>query len=284
MHATLLFNTHAIFSWSAQCLASVTGKNATLTESALAARSTFPPTSSRQPRTQRSRKPLEPQTHAQGAYLNAIEVYDLVFCMGPAGTGKTYVATARAAEALDPSDIKKIIITRPAVGAEEEYGFLPGELEEKIAPWAAPVIAILEERLGQALVEYMLDSQDHRDRTARHAPRPHVQRRLGHLRRGAERDRQADEAVPHPLRQELQDDRRRRPLRSVRPPEGALSGFIDAWELMRGHKNVGFIEFTLDDIVRSGMCREILLRYSKKGTPTLVFGFHAPSFLSQPAG
>lgn len=234
-----------------------------------------------QPRTQRSRKPLEPQNHAQAAYLNAINVYDLVFCMGPAGTGKTYVAAARAAEALDSKQIKKIIITRPAVGAEEEYGFLPGELEEKIAPWAAPVIAILEERLGAGVVEYMLDAK-----IIEIAP-------LGMLRGHTFNDAwvifdEAQNATPKQMKLFLTRFGKNCKMIVDADPydqcdlgDGALSGFIDAWEVMRGHQSVGFVEFTLDDIVRSGMCREILLRYSKKGTN---LGFHAPSFLSQPAG
>lgn len=236
-----------------------------------------------QPRTQRSRQPLEPQNNAQAAYLNAIDVYDLVFCMGPAGTGKTYVAAARAAEALAAKQIKKIIITRPAVGAEEEYGFLPGELDEKIAPWAAPVIAILEERLGAGVVEYMLDAK-----IIEIAP-------LGMLRGHTFNDAwvifdEAQNATPKQMKLFLTRFGKNckmivdaDPYEQCDLPEGAMSGFIDAWEVMRSHPNVGFIEFTLDDIVRSGMCREILLRYSKKGTALGQLGFHAPTFLSQSA-
>lgn len=238
------------------------------------------------PRIQRSTKPLEPQTHAQAAYLNAIEVYDLVFCMGPAGTGKTYVATARAAEELAARRIEKLIITRPAVGAEEEYGFLPGELEEKIAPWAAPVIAILNERLGEGTVEYMLQAKK-----IEIAP-------LGMLRGHTFNNAwvifdEAQNATPKQMKLFLTRFGKNCKMIVDADPydqcdigDGNMSGFVDAWELMRGQKQTGFIEFTLDDIVRSGMCREILLRYhSKKGTN---LGFHptsftAPPFLSQPA-
>jgi phosphate starvation-inducible PhoH-like protein len=237
------------------------------------------------PRIQRSRKPLEPQTEAQAAYLNAIDVYDLVFCMGPAGTGKTYVAAARAAEMLERKEIKKIIITRPAVGAEEEYGFLPGELEEKIAPWAAPVIAILEERLGSGPVEYMLQAK-----IIEIAP-------LGMLRGHTFNDAlvifdEAQNATPKQMKLFLTRFGKNckmivdaDPYDQCDLPEGTRSGFVDGWEVMKGHRNVGFVEFSLDDIVRSGMCREILLQYASKGTQLgQQFGFHSPAFLSQSAG
>lgn len=234
------------------------------------------------PRTQKSRKPLEPRTDAQASYLNAIDTYDLVFCMGPAGTGKTYVAAARAAEELDRKRIKKIIITRPAVGAEEEYGFLPGELEEKIAPWAAPVIAILEERLGAGAVEYMLQAKQ-----IEIAP-------LGMLRGHTFNDAwvifdEAQNATPKQMKLFLTRFGENckmivdaDPYDQCDLPEGTKSGFLDAWDVMKGHRSVGFVEFTLDDIVRSGMCRDILLRYSEKGThlgQPIGFG-RPPAFLA----
>lgn len=238
-----------------------------------------------QPRTQRSRKPLQAKTDAQASYLNAIDVYDLVFCMGPAGTGKTYIPAARAAEELDRGRIKKFIITRPAVGAEEEYGFLPGELEEKIAPWAAPVIAILEERLGAGAVEYMLQAKK-----IEIAP-------LGMLRGHTFNDTwvlfdEAQNATPKQMKLFLTRFGENckmivdaDPYDQCDLPAGSLSGFIDAMNVMKGHPSVGFVQFTLDDIVRSGMCREILLRYSEKGT-TLGqnTGFHRPpAFLASAA-
>jgi phosphate starvation-inducible PhoH-like protein len=236
------------------------------------------------PRIQRSTKPLEAQTEAQAAYLNAIDVYDLVFCMGPAGTGKTYIPAARAAEALARRDIEKFIITRPAVGADEEYGFLPGELEEKIAPWAAPVIAILEERLGSGTVEYMLQAKK-----IEIAP-------LGMLRGHTFNNTwvlfdEAQNATPKQMKLFLTRFGKNCKMIVDADPydqcdigDGHMTGFVDAWELMKGHPKTGFIEFTLDDIVRSGMCRDILLRYhTRKGTNLGNIGFHAPAFLAERA-
>lgn len=103
------------------------------------------------PRLTRSppRKKIEPKNETQAVYMQAIQTKDLVFGTGPAGTGKTYVAVAMAADALADKRIDKIILTRPAIeAAGERLGFLPGELDEKYAPYIEPVRQILNERLG----------------------------------------------------------------------------------------------------------------------------------------
>jgi len=102
--------------------------------------------------------PIEPQTEAQKRYLNAMKSFWLVMGVGPAGTGKTYIAAAYAAQQLQAGRIEKIIITRPAVEAGEQLGYLPGEKEEKYEPWIAPFREVLEERLGKQFVEYLLKS------------------------------------------------------------------------------------------------------------------------------
>jgi phosphate starvation-inducible PhoH-like protein len=201
--------------------------------------------------------------------------------MGPAGTGKTYIPAAYAAELFDAKQIKKIIVTRPAVGADEEHGFLPGDLNEKVAPWAAPVIAILEERLGAGAVEYMIESKQ-----IEIAP-------LGMLRGHTFNDAfvifdEAQNATKKQMKLFLTRFGKNckmvvdaDPYEQCDIGEGSMSGFVDGWEVMKGHRSVGFIQFTLDDIVRSGMCREILLRYNnQKGTP---LGFQLPVNNEPPA-
>lgn len=92
-------------------------------------------------------KALNPE---QSTYLKALKENEMVFALGRAGTGKTYMPTALAADLFISKEIKKLIIVRPAVAAGgENLGYLPGELEDKLAPWAAPVLDILEERLGK---------------------------------------------------------------------------------------------------------------------------------------
>lgn len=104
----------------------------------------------------RALEPISAKTENQRRYINAIRNFQLVFGLGPAGTGKTYIAGAIAAEMLEAKKCEKIIITRPAVDAGESLGFLPGELEEKYEPYLAPLRAVLDERLGRSFVDYLL--------------------------------------------------------------------------------------------------------------------------------
>lgn len=100
--------------------------------------------------------PLTPKTENQKRYLAAMKSFVLTFGIGAAGTGKTYVAGAYAAQLLQSKQIEKLIITRPVVEAGESLGFLPGELEEKYEPYIVPFRQVLEERLGKSFVQYMI--------------------------------------------------------------------------------------------------------------------------------
>lgn len=101
-------------------------------------------------------QPIIAQNEAQKRYINAIRTQTITFASGPAGVGKTWLAGALAAEQLTGRKIEKIIITRPAVEAGEKLGFLPGEIEEKYAPYLAPFRDVLDERLGKSFVELAL--------------------------------------------------------------------------------------------------------------------------------
>lgn len=100
--------------------------------------------------------PLEPKTEQQRRYINAIKNFQITFGLGCAGTGKTYIAGAIAADMIERKQVEKIIITRPAVDAGESLGFLPGELEEKYEPYIAAFRDVLNERLGKTHVDYLL--------------------------------------------------------------------------------------------------------------------------------
>jgi phosphate starvation-inducible PhoH-like protein len=102
------------------------------------------------------RPKIEPKTEIQSIYMQAILSKALVFGIGPAGTGKTYLPTALAAEALMSKRIAQIIVTRPAVETDESLGFLPGELEEKYEPYLQPVRQVLVERMGVGAFECAL--------------------------------------------------------------------------------------------------------------------------------
>lgn len=94
-------------------------------------------------------EPLVPLNAKQRRYMNALSNSEQVFTLGPAGTGKTYIAAASAADKFRNGQISKIILTRPAVGVDEEHGFLPGGLKDKLAPWLVPFTEVLERRLGK---------------------------------------------------------------------------------------------------------------------------------------
>ena len=99
------------------------------------------------------------KTDAQKRYINSIKAYQLTFATGPAGTGKTWLCAAIAAQMLVSGEIERIVITRPAVEAGENLGFLPGEIEEKYSPYLAPFNDVLNERLGSAFVEYLVKNE-----------------------------------------------------------------------------------------------------------------------------
>jgi len=90
---------------------------------------------------------IRPRTEGQSAYIKAIREHDLVFCTGPAGTGKTYLAVAMAVEALKSKRVRKLVLVRPAVEAGESLGFLPGDLQAKINPYLRPLLDALREMM-----------------------------------------------------------------------------------------------------------------------------------------
>jgi phosphate starvation-inducible protein PhoH and related proteins len=99
---------------------------------------------------------LIPRNDKQNDYLQALKHYSQVVVFGPAGTGKTYCVSTFAANQFHMKFIDKIVITRPHVAVGKDIGFLPGTLEEKAAPWALPVLDVLEEHLGKGVVETAL--------------------------------------------------------------------------------------------------------------------------------
>jgi phosphate starvation-inducible PhoH-like protein len=98
-------------------------------------------------------KKIRPRTPGQAEYVQAIRDHDLVFCNGPAGTGKTYLAVATAVESLKAQQIGKIVLVRPAVEAGESLGFLPGDLQAKINPYLRPLLDALREMMDYELVK-----------------------------------------------------------------------------------------------------------------------------------
>ncbi|MFA9261808.1 MAG: PhoH family protein [Undibacterium sp.] len=203
---------------------------------------------------------VKPLNDAQRAYDAAFKSSNIIFGVGPAGTGKTWLAARRAAEALEDGLIEKIIVTRPAVEAGESLGFLPGELEEKYEPYIRPVREALEEKLGSSHVEYLL-------KTGVIEARP-----LAYLRGSTIKNSWliADEMQNATPKQFM--------MLLSRIGEGSkfivngdptqtdivgISGLKDAVDRLKGMSGFSLIEFEIADIVRSGVCQEIVRRYSK---------------------
>lgn len=111
-------------------------------------------------RHERNLPPIRPLNATQAAYLDALRCSEQVFVLGPAGTGKTWLAATHAADRLRGHQIDKIILTRPNVPCGRSLGFFPGDLNEKFAPWAAPVVEAIKERMGRNAFEIALKNGD----------------------------------------------------------------------------------------------------------------------------
>jgi phosphate starvation-inducible PhoH-like protein len=96
---------------------------------------------------------IRPKSHGQARFIEAIRQHDVVFCYGPAGTGKTYLAVAMAAAALKQETVRKIVLVRPAVEAGESLGYLPGDLQAKINPYLRPLMDALHEMMDHDLIK-----------------------------------------------------------------------------------------------------------------------------------
>jgi len=101
-------------------------------------------------------KTIKPKSIGQAALLDAIDARNLVMALGPAGTGKTYLAIAKAVEALEAGKVGRIVLSRPAVEAGESIGFLPGEMEDKLAPYLRPLYDVLSDRLSMKRVRALM--------------------------------------------------------------------------------------------------------------------------------
>lgn len=107
-------------------------------------------------RDNRDTSPIAARNEAQARYIEAIDRKQLIFSTGEAGCGKTWISAAKAAEALVHKDIDRIIVTRPVLQADEDLGFLPGDIGEKFAPYFRPVYDVLLRRLGASFMQYCL--------------------------------------------------------------------------------------------------------------------------------
>lgn len=203
---------------------------------------------------------LRAQTEAQGQYLTALQSSEIVFAIGPAGTGKTYVAAAWAAQQMMDKRIDRIILTRPNVETGEEMGHLPGTLEEKFAPYLNPFREILIERMGKGHYEYCLKAEYI-------LPKP-----VGFMRGETFNDAvvivdEAQNLTPEQLKMILTRIGKNCLMIIDGDPDQCdirgPSGLADAVKRIGGLEGVRVVEFTEDDIVRNGLIRHILAAYRR---------------------
>ena len=179
---------------------------------------------------------VRPKTAGQKRYVEAIRSNVITFGLGPAGTGKSWLAVAMAVQALQDKQVQRIILTRPAVEAGERLGFLPGDLMAKVDPYLRPLYDALYDMVEPRGRAAPPGAPDRRGRAPGLHAGPDAERELHHPRRGPEHHARADEDVPHPHRVRVQgrDHGRHHPggraRRSQRPPgprtgaDGASTG------------------------------------------------------------
>jgi phosphate starvation-inducible PhoH-like protein len=207
-----------------------------------------------------SGRPVRPQTPGQLAYCQAIDKNDLVFCIGPAGSGKTYLAVAMAVQALRKQRIKRIVLVRPAVEAGEKLGFLPGDLQAKVNPYLRPLLDALHDMMGFEQVRVYTETN-----VIEIIP-------LAYMRGRTLNDAyiildEAQNTTPTQMKMFLT----RMGMRSkmvvtgditqVDLQVGTKSGLVDAWEKLAGIDGVEFHEMTRSDIVRHRLVQDIVNAY-----------------------
>jgi phosphate starvation-inducible PhoH-like protein len=209
------------------------------------------------------KRPILPKSRAQRQYVEAIRSHDLIFGIGPAGTGKTYLAMAMAASWLMQKKVKRIVMARPAVEAGEKLGFLPGDLAEKVNPYLRPLYDALHDMLEFERVEQLRERGQievaplafMRGRTlndafvildeAQNATSEQMRMFLTRLGFGSKAVVTGD-------------------ITQTDLPQGARSGLREARELLSGTEGIAFCGFSDEDVVRHPLVQKIIVAYEKR--------------------
>ncbi len=205
-------------------------------------------------------KQIKPKTLGQKFYLEAIKKYDLVFSIGPAGTGKTYLAVVMAIKALRAKEVQRLVLTRPAVEAGEKLGFLPGDLQEKVDPYLRPLYDALYDILGTENTQKYLERN-----IIEIAP-------LAYMRGRTLEDAFIilDEAQNTTVEQMKMFLTRlgfgsraviTGDITQIDLPKGQLSGLVHARKILADIDSIAFHHLTGEDIVRHPLVQDIIKAY-----------------------
>lgn len=215
-------------------------------------------------------KIIKAKTANQAKIVEAIAQNDLVFALGPAGTGKTYVAVALAVQALKSKQVKKIILTRPAVEAGESLGFLPGDMKEKIDPYIRPIYDALGDMMeAEKLKQYQENN------IIEIAPLAYMRGRT--LSNAFVLLDEAQNTTPMQLKMFLTRMGQGSKMiitgdkTQIDLPLKQKSGLIDAVEILKNTKGIAFVELTGKDVTRHPLVREIIQAYDEAGTGQTSF-------------
>ena len=210
------------------------------------------------------RADLHGRTPNQIAYLDAIRAHDISFGIGPAGTGKTYLAVACAVDALERDTVKRIVLVRPAVEAGERLGFLPGDLAQKVDPYLRPLFDALYDLMGFDKAAKLLERQ-----TIELAPLAYMRgRTLNHSFIILD---EAQNTTPEQMKMFLTrigfgtkavitGD-----ITQIDLGRGQKSGLIEAERVLAGVRGIAFVRFTSADVVRHPLVQKIIDAYERDG-------------------
>ena len=208
-------------------------------------------------------KPITPRNPAQHQYATAIRENDIVFSIGPAGTGKTYLAMAMAMDAFSKGMVKRIILTRPAVEAGEALGFLPGDLAQKINPYLRPLYDALYDMMDFEKARLLIEQE-----TIEIAPLAFMRGRT--LNNAFVILDEAQNTTSQQMKMFLTrigygskavvtGD-----ITQIDLPGGKTSGLVEAKKILNRIKGIDFIHFSKDDVVRHRLVSNIIDAYEKK--------------------
>jgi len=207
-------------------------------------------------------KQIGPKTPGQREYVEAIKKFDIVFGIGPAGTGKTYLAMATAVEALKKQEVRRIILTRPAIEAGESLGFLPGDMYEKISPYLRPLYDAIYDMMEAERIEKYLETG-----IIEVAPLAYMRGRtlndafivLDEAQNcTAEQMKMFLTRLGFDSKAVITGDITQSDL-----PEGKPIGLLQAKDLLKEIEGIKFIYFTGSDVVRHALVQRIIEAYDK---------------------